>query len=225
MKQTIVDFIDFIKYPCQSYNSNHKVCTLFLCGIIVFFMNLFITLVGLVYGLLQFDLPERKIFSTDENFFLFHLILVPIIEEIGFRLYLKTTSRNILLSSIVLIWIMIPMVIRVSEFSVQYLVLRCLISLPIGLSVFCIFNKILSKIKYSYLFYFSALFFGCMHIQSFVIDNINFPDIIYVLLVVIISSIGGILLGYVRVSIGIFCSIFFHFLVNFFPIMTVFNKI
>ena len=98
-------------------------------------------------------------------------------------------------------------------------------SIAVGMLLFLILDKILPKINYSYLFYFSALFFGSLHFNAFVYNNINFFVILYVIFVIIMTSFMGVILGYIRVSLGIVYSILFHFLVNFLPVMAAFNKI
>lgn len=225
MKQAISEFIDFLKSPQQSFRSNHKVYAFIMCGIFMLLLNIFVLILSFVYGYFRLDIPEKLLLSYDEKFFLYHLLLVPFIEEIAFRLYLIPKRWNILLSSVFVIWSLYPLVIAVPESPLEYTVIHCLISLTVGLLAFLFFDKVLPKIKYSYIFYFSALFFGSLHFSSFFYDNANFFSILYVLLYIIMMTVGGILFGYIRVSIGFVYSIFFHFLLNFLPVMAAFNKL
>ena len=225
MKQTIIEFVDFLKSPQQSFRSNHKVGILVLSAALMFLINIFSLILNLVYGYFRLDYPEKALFSYEEKFFLNSLLFVPIIEEMAFRLYLIPKRWNILLSSIALIWGLYVMIITVPESPVEYMIIRCLVSLPVGLLLFLILDKILPKINYSYLFYFSALFFGSLHFNAFIYNDINFFVILYVILVIIMASFFGIIVGYIRVSLGIIYSILFHFLVNFLPVMAAFNKI
>lgn len=225
MKQTILEFIDFLKFPQQSFRSKHKIGIFVLSMALMFFLNIFSLILNLGYGYFRLDFPERKLLSYEENEFLFHLLLVPIIEEFGFRLYLIPKRWNILLSAIAMVWMMYVMVIIVPESPVEYMIIRCLVSFPVGFLVYLFLCKIFPKIKYSYLFYFSALFFGSLHFNAFVYNDINFFSILYVILVIIMTSFGGILLGYIRVSIGIVYSILFHFLINFLPVMASYGKL
>lgn len=225
MKQTIIEFIYFLKSPRQSFRSNHKVSILVLTAFCVFLVDIFAVILNLVYGYFRLDYPERKLLSYEENEFLFRLLLVPIIEEFGFRLYLIPKRWNILLSAIAMVWMMYVMVITVPESPVEYIIIRCLVSFPVGFLVYLFLRKILPGIKYSYLFYFSALFFGSLHFNAFIYNNINFFVILYVILVIIMTSFVGILLGYIRVSLGIVYSILFHFLINFLPVMASYGKL
>ena len=94
MKQTIIEFIDFLKSPQQSFRSNHKVGILVLNVALMFLINIFSLILNLVYSYFHLNYPERKLLSYEENEFLFRLLLVPIIEEIGFRLYLIPKRRS-----------------------------------------------------------------------------------------------------------------------------------
>ena len=225
MKQTILEFIDFLKFPQQSFRSKHKVGILVLSMALMFFLNIFSLILNLGYGYFRLDYPEQLLLSYDEKFFLYSLLCVPIFEEIGFRLYLIPKRWNILLSSMFVIWELYPMVITGPEPLLKYTLIHFLVSMTVGVLLFLILDKIFPKIKYSYLFYFSALFFGSLHFNAFVYNEINFFVILYVILVIIMTSFVGILLGYIRVSIGIVYSILFHFLINFLPVMASYGKL
>lgn len=149
MKQTIIEFIDFLKCPQQSFRSNHKVCIFIICWIIMLLLNIFALILSFIYGFFRLDFPEKVLFSYEEKYFFLSLLLVPIIEEIGYRLYLLPQKRNILLSSIAIVWMVYVMVITVPESPVEYIIIRCLVSLPIGFLVFLFLSKIIPKIKYS----------------------------------------------------------------------------
>lgn len=225
MKETVIEFIDFLKHPQQSFRSKHKVCIFILCWIIMFSLNILTLILSVIYGYFRLDFPEKALFSYEEKLFLPSLLLVPIIEEIGFRLYLLPKKWNILLSSVFLIWIVYPVAITVPESPVEYMIIRCLVSLSIGFLAFLFLRKKVPNIKYPYLFYFSALLFGFMHFHSFIYDNVSFFSILYVLLYIILMTISGVIFGYIRVSMGILYSALFHFLLNFLPVMAAFGKL
>ncbi len=225
MKQAIIEFIDFLKYPQHSFRSKHSVSIFIFCWFIMFSLNIFALVLSFIYGYFQLDFPEKAIFSYDEQLFLPSLFLVPIIEEIGFRLYIIPRKRNILLSSVILIWIIYPIVITVPESPVKYMIIRCLVSCPIGFLAYLFVRRAIPKIKYPYLFYFSALLFGSMHFHTFIYDNVGFFSVLYVLLYIIMMTISGVIFGYIRVSLGLIYSVLFHFLFNFLPVMAAFGKL
>lgn len=225
IKQTICEFFDFIKSPQQSFRSNHKVGVIVLCGAIMVLINISTITLNFIYGYFRLDFPDRALSSFEDKYFLYHLLLVPIIEEIGFRLYLIPKRRNILLSSVFVVWIVYPMIITAPESPTKYTIIHSIISMAAGLVVFLFLGKIIPHIKYSYFFYFSALFFGSLHFNAFIYDGISFFSFLYVLLSIILATLGGIVFGYIRVSLGIIYSILFHFLINFLPIMAAFEKI
>jgi membrane protease YdiL (CAAX protease family) len=225
MKRAIIEFIDFIKYPQQTFRSNHKVCIFILCGIIMLLLNIFALIISFVYGYFRLDLPEKLLFYYDEKYFLYTLLLVPFFEEMAFRLYLIPKRWNIWLSSVFVIWSLYPWAINAPESPVEYMIIRCLVSLSIGFLAFLVLRKIVPNIKYPYLFYFSALFFGIMHFHTFIYDNVSFFSILYILLYIIMMTFSGVLFGYIRVSLGIIYSIIFHFLMNFLPVMAAFGKL
>lgn len=117
------------------------------------------------------------------------------------------------------------MVITAPESLLKYTVIQSLASLTVGSLAFIVLERILPKIKYPYLFYFSALFFGFMHFHTFIYDNVGFFSILYVLLYIIMMTFSGVLFGYIRVSLGIIYSVLFHFLMNFLPVMAAFGKL
>ena len=188
-------------------------------------INILSVILNLVYGYFRLDYPERALYSSEANYFLSHLLLVPIIEEIAFRLYLIPKRWNIMLSSVFVIWELYLMVITGPESPLEYTVIHCLVSITVGVLLFFILDKILPRIKYSYLFYFSALFFGFLHFNAFIYNDINIFSVLYVFLVIIMTSFVGIVFGYIRVAIGFVYSILFHFLLNFLPVMVAFNKL
>lgn len=225
MKQAIIEFAEFLKSPQQSFRSNNKVWVLALCAILVFGVDICSVVLNFGYGYFRLDYPERALLSSESKYFLVHLLLVPIIEEIGFRLYLIPSKRNVLLSSITVVWLVYLMIVKVPESPIQYNIIRCMVSIPVGLLVYLCLFRILPTVKYSSLFYFSALLFGSLHFNAFVYTDISFFSVLYVLLVIILTSFVGIIFGYIRVSSGIMYSILFHFLLNFLPVMAAFDKL
>lgn len=225
MKQAIVEFVDFLKSPQQSFRSKNKVWILALCAILIFLVNICSVVINLGYGYFRIDYPERVLTSSEEKYFLGHLLLVPIIEEMAFRLYLIPKKWNIFLSSVFVVWELYLMVITGPESIIEYTLIHSLVSIIVGTLICFSLYKILPRIQYSYLFYFSAIFFGSLHFNAFVYTDVSFFSLLYVLLVIILTSFVGVIFGYIRVSLGIVYSILFHFLLNFFPVMAAFDKL
>lgn len=164
------------------------------------------------------DIPTYILFITT-------VIVYPVIEELVFRLSLRFSPLNIVLSLCLLI--AYKYLIRLEVLSLFYyvgsfLIIKILFLVVIGIILYLLLN--ISAVKnriefvwrhYHWIVFSTSIFtFGCVHIDKF-----NIPD--YYVAFVIVTWFGfiGFLLSYVRLKIGIFASIFFHILINVTPIL------
>ena len=150
-------------------------------------------------------------------------VIAPIIEEIGFRLYLKYSKLNLALSISFLVYYYLPGKGFSSDLG-TYLMLEFYIRLLYLAFTFLLvyfvlnFKKIEDLIgniwnkKFSYIFYFSAFLFGTIHIFN---NNISLYTVLFGPIIQLSTIVGGIVFGYVRVKHGIKYSIALHSLNNF----------
>jgi len=171
----------------------------------------------------NFDIiPEHnREFKSDikstRNSLLFSIILFPILEEFAFRLYLKRNNINVFVSSfLVAHMICSAFIFNTNNFSLeQDGVLRILIDLFVASFSLYVYNKQLFKLKFNFLFYFSALLFGFVHIYNY--DYSNPRVLLFALIICLPQIIAGILFGYTRIKYGIIGSVILHILVNGLP--------
>lgn len=194
---------------------------LFLCSIVVDSLLEYVTSSKYLVDTLQInniDTLSEYIYSQG---FVFAIIvagvIVPFIEELTQRYYLTSFIWNSILLPLFLCFIVIEL------FHIRDIVW---LSIFVGVcSVFSItiFLKIRKSNKYKYtflryykkkfivFFYISAIAFGVAHIGNYEIRH--FVPVIPILLVVP-QILGGVLLGYIRISMGLRWSIAFHSLHN-----------
>ena len=191
IKETFIDLLAFAKNPKEQQDKNqttsHKVKRLFS----VLAIDLPITA---VLGLLIVGIEEIGLVDTDNHMMndlfestpvlvtlLLTIILVPFIEELVFRLFLKW-KRNYLLLLIVSIF---P---RSRESLYNFW-----------------------KTNYGYVFYFSVITFGFVHITNYESDTIP----LWVMPILVLPQLfGGVLIGYLRVRYNFMYGFFVHALSN-----------
>jgi len=158
--------------------------------------------------------PEIKSIRSS---LLFSIILFPILEEFAFRLYLKRNNINVFVSSFLIThMICSAFIFNTNNFSLeQDGFLRILIDSFIAFISLYVYRKELFKLKFNFLFYFSVLLFGLVHIYNH--DYSNPKVLLFALIICLPQIIAGILFGYTRVKYGIIGSIILHILVNGLP--------
>jgi hypothetical protein len=160
--------------------------------------------------------PTERVSSMQDNL-LYAMILFPIIEELAFRLYLKPTRRNVVVSSFLLTYMLISnFVFHTSSFCVTQLGLRLLIALVVAMGVGVLYRRPL-KVRYGLIFYGSALLFGLVHIYHY---DYTEPQVLAVAVLLCAPQIlSGVVLGYTRVKYGLTASIVLHACHNGLPIL------
>jgi hypothetical protein len=215
---TINDFILFLKHP----KIEEQICIISFISFLKLVWKSFLILVlidvviGLVvaFPLRYFDLfPSQKEFNPSLNNLIKVSVILPIVEELIFRLPLKVNKVNFSLAFCVSLFVLINRLDR-------YLG----VVLPIIIFGFLLLflkdeSKFLRKadsivIKYFYLlFYSQALIFGLLHLKNF---NLNFNLFFLFPLFIIGHIIAGCFFGYIRIKyfFGIYICITSHVLIN-----------
>ncbi|OQD44117.1 hypothetical protein BUL40_00760 [Croceivirga radicis] len=193
---------------------------------IILLLKIFFVKIILSYSLVFFlsffkNFENNTVQSIEEDFglqlsFLIVVIIVPIYEEIIFRLPLVYRPINLALSVFGLCYFFLSSFIFGSNFLTLDINLfyKLVFSLVVALSVY-FGGKRFSRLgsfwngNFQVIYYSSILLFGFAHILNF---KINFEN--YYLLPLVISPhlLAGIILNYIRIKLGfLFCCLFHIF--------------
>ena len=178
--------------------------------IIIFICTLFISI--LLSPIKQLEICPRLIHKKLPPI-IYVILIGPILEELIFRLPLKFTSYNILISiSLLLLFL--------SNNNIYLMLAISLILTIFGYSLYTNTLNIKSRLEYLWkyhftiIFYLFAIFFGLLHINYYkVVTPIQY---LLVVLLVLPQIVGSLIMGYVRVKYcnGIIITIMIHILYN-----------
>jgi len=158
-------------------------------------------------------LPASKEYSPSFYNVLMTAMIVPIAEELIFRLPLIISKRNVSISLCVLIFFLLKQINIYLAFSASFLIALCL---------FFLFKSDFRKLKllgsqlnnhYILFFYFQAIIFGALHISNY---NLNFQYFYIFPFLILQYFFIGLIFGYVRVRFknGIYVCIICHTMLN-----------
>lgn len=149
------------------------------------------------------------------------LIISPVVEELGFRLFFIPNRVNIAISSSVLLYFLSYLLFPFFMFEINIYLIIPLISFIIIILI-TIKKSIIEFIKsfitshFRYIFYLSTLLFTSVHLLNFWIDK---GHIIWLPLIFLPYLMLGFVFGYIRVLFGIKYSILLHFIYNLFTML------
>jgi membrane protease YdiL (CAAX protease family) len=199
LKATYADFISFLKNPIDQAGEaitgqqKFKLLLSFLC-IEIPFIILFTLLLNGLEALKLVDNTDHSVINMMKSmpiamFFFITVIVAPILEELLFRLYLRYPQNYLF-----------TIIVGLASFS----------STHNGDKTATALHSFWIK-RYKYIFYFSALIFGFVHL-------FNFPFSLTILLLspilVAPQIILGSIIGYLRVRYGFMMGFFMHALHN-----------
>ena len=145
--------------------------------------------------------------------YLIPCLLVPVVEELSCRLFLKKSLINSYISLSLITFILILLFQGRKIYTLDWYVLNTLIfSFFIWLSLF-LFQKYFAKIKITdrTIFYGSAILFSLLHLSNYSFQINELPKYLFL---IIPQFFSGLLYGYIRVTNGITYSILLHSLHN-----------
>lgn len=211
MKRILIFFKNPKYIKSEKINWNN----FFSLFLVAFFISLFYSPIYLILNLI-IEIPENKINLSPFYFFIGMVFLIPVIEEIIFRLILKPLKKNLILILFTTFIIIIISLIRKN-----YLILTISLFTVMVILFFLTKKRNIINLQYfiikkfKWVFYFSCLLFGFIHISNYDLNTLNLL-IITPLLITPKVILGGFL-GYIRMQYGILYSIVFHSLLNLFP--------
>ena len=158
---------------------------------------------------------------TPAMFLLVGGIILPLIEEIGFRLSLKFKPAYLAGSLSVFTYYILTKAVFQTNISLvdESFAIRMLTSLAVGIIVFPILN--ISSVKeklasfwnkhFRSIFYISCIIFAWIHISKY---EITFLNVLLLPILTIPQLLSAIVYGYTRVSFGFKYPLFLHMSVN-----------
>ena len=220
IKKSLQNFYLFLKNPRLLKKSKDKK-QLIKDFIALFLLDLFfaVALVGLFYILLHFNIIKEYV-SIDIlkeygvwGALLIACILAPLIEELIFRWHLRAFYGAIYFSFLSVAGLIVS---QVNSAFIQLGILITFIIIAYSIVQFLRRKGRLYSVKiwqktYPYLFYYTTIIFGLIHLSNFKELTITDPSFI---LYIASQSFGGLGLGYLRIKYGLVYSMLFHAFFN-----------
>ena len=208
--------ISFIVNP--SLDKAYKKANLWVFILII--TSVFIFDIFFVLGISLFEFENINT-STDglefyKNKWFLYLIpclLVPVVEELSCRLFLKKSLINSYISLSLITFILILLFQNRKIYTLDWYVLNTLVfSFVIWTSLFS-FKKYLGNIKIAdrTIFYASAVLFSLLHLSNYSFQINESPKYLFL---IIPQFFSGLLYGYIRITNGMIYSILSHSIHN-----------
>jgi len=220
-----MEIIKFILKPKETLGKDESIYQTLWKFILLIFLCLSLGIISVILIELLRNLgfipeyirPYNESVKSIRSNIIFIAILFPIIEELAFRLYLKRNSINVFISVFLTTYMIVTtFFFKTSHFSLEKEgLLRITISLFLAFIGLYFYRKRFLKIKFSFLYYFSAFLFGIVHIYNY--DCSNPKVLLFAIIICLPQIIGGLFFGYTRIKYGIIGSIILHSLVNGLP--------
>jgi len=211
---------DELKYTFNSSGAKIvKFIKLFGINLVLGFVILS-TLTGLIR--LNFEIHFKPIDISLINLWFANLLIIPVLEEVAFRLSLKLNIINLSLSVSVISFIVVSYVLRIDIINFnQNLLLRLAVALMGFVTTYLllrnkrIFENITKVWKNSYklIFYLFLFLFVIRHIDSY---ELNVITLLFLPMLLTPQLVSGIFLSFVRIRLGFIYSIVFHMFINVF---------
>ena len=145
--------------------------------------------------------------------YLIPCLLVPVVEELSCRLFLKKSLINSYISLSLITFILILLFQNRKIYTLDWYVLNTLVfSFVIWTSLFS-FKKYLANIKIAdrTIFYASAVLFSLLHLSNYSFQINELPKYLFL---IIPQFFSGLLYGYIRITNGMIYSILSHSIHN-----------
>ena len=187
---------------------------------ILIITSIFIFDIFFILGISLFKLENINISTGGLEFYknkwflyLIPCLLVPVLEELSCRLFLKKSLINSYISLSLITFILILLLQNRKIYSIDWYVLNTLVfSFFIWLSLFS-FKKYFVNIKINdrTIFYGSAILFSLLHLSNYSFQINELPKYLFLIIPQLCS---GLIYGYIRVKNGMIYSILLHSIHN-----------
>lgn len=209
-----MDFFNFLRSPNNNFKGSfikdfYIFVGLFLLSILIFFIK----------NLAANEAPveEKDYQMLTFSKFYSYVLLIPLIEELCFRGFIKFRKKYILILSLIS-YIIVTFSLIKNENIKLYVILMILILGCIILFSKYIYNKLLkiTSLNYKFLIYFSSFCFAIAHFANYSdFELLNFLPILS-------KFLGGLFLAYIVSKYNIWCGFLFHSLNNAIPFLIIF---
>lgn len=214
---TPTSIFDFFNNPTPNSVGNKKLVYKFyvyITGFLLCMAGIVISVfIKKVFGAyFHFDATKLNKISYELNLhnFLLIVLIAPVLEELGFRLFLKPKKRVFIPISFAIITYLI--LFLPYQFINEYF--EAIITVIVFFAIYYIEPKILKLLKKHYIFilYFTAFIFSLLHLNSSNFESIN--EIYAIPIVLFPYFIYALSFSYVRMKAGIEFSILLHISIN-----------
>ncbi len=228
-----IEFLKFIYKPREENDKNSSIYRKMYRTVLLFIGSFPLTLI-LTIVITYITNKSVKIHESVDNYnfnlFILTCLIIPLIEEVAFRLPLRYSNISLALSITVLSFYTINYFFTLKDHfdTENYFFLRIVLSILIGIIfyLFCVkysdnFVK-LYKNNFNIIFYFFAVLFALMHISNyeFTLDTLLLAPII-----TLPKLISSFIAGFVRVKYGFIYCLFLHSCHNMIPFLIISTKI
>jgi len=224
-KYNIQSILDFLKSSHISNGEFKSTPYKYKMFFKLFLINLLIVvLLSIVTGFLRlkFNISFKEVDLQLPMIWLLNLTMIPVLEEIAFRLPLIYKKNNIVLSFSAITYFTTSLLLADGALDISTnIYLRLIISVVIGVVIFFLLslksieNKI-SKFWETYsklIFYVLLLLFTLGHIENYILTSIT---LLLMPILLLPQFIGGVFLSFIRTKFGFEYAILFHILINLF---------
>ena len=192
----------------------------FLIKMILFLLFIKIVYLGLILFIESFDAIKIPTVTNSSKLdmysgvqkFLFSAFLIPIIEELTFRLKLIFSKRNFLIMFTGITYITLKITLQIDKYSSLFITIT--LALLLG---FLLKNNTLKRVEKFWkinrllIFYFLLFSFAILHATNYKLEA---STLIYTPLLILPQLLAGFIYSYVRLNSGIIMSISLHIFNN-----------
>jgi len=185
-----------------------------ICLLIVFIISIF-TAVIRIFGHIEFQPNDIPLVY----FWVINILVIPLFEEITFRLPLIYNRGSLSLSVLVISYLIISYFIGVSPIDAKGMVFRFCFSVILAITLFIVLGRKYFAVKLPLLWenngkliFFLLLFsFTLRHLDNYVLTS---TVLLFSPILLLPQFISGVFFSFVRVRFGFVYSIFFHMMIN-----------
>ena len=206
----LTNYLRFLRAPTYVYQ-NHPVRWEELAILLLLYIVLGFALNPLLELLANYLQLTHALEDPDTTFILLGVLVVPPIEEVVFRLWLRV-NRGALFAVAFLVLFVGVLLLPVSNLGAVVLIALSVLILVATLMGYDANIKQMVAHHFGFYFYGSTILFALVHITNF--TPLSTPTLLFTPLLVLPQFIVGTMLGYIRVRYGIGYSILFHVVVN-----------
>ena len=178
---------------------------------LLLYVVLCFALIPLLEALVNYLQLEHALEDPDMSLILIGVLVVPPIEEVVFRLWLRV-NRSALFAVAFLVLLVGVLLLPVSNLGAVLLIALSVLILVATLMGFDSDIERAVTRHFGFFFYGSVVLFALTHITNY--EPLNASTLLFAPVLVLPQFLMGTVLGYIRVRYGIGYSILFHVVVN-----------